>query len=150
MCDARSVDAGRECPTRTTRKWSLRPGAAGPLRPTVAPVRRGVSEQEAGARSAAEASGFVLSGTKFHRPTPGLVPHAGLVSRLVRPDAHLIVAAAGAGFGKTTLLAELATLDPRPVAWLSIDDADNDPATLLTYVAAALDDVEPIDPQVLH
>ena len=48
--------------------------------------------------------------------------------------------AAPAGYGKTTLLgtwreAEEAT---RPVAWLSLDEGDNDPVVLWSYVLAAL------------
>ena len=34
------------------------------------------------------------------------------------------------------------------MAWVSLDRRDNDPAVLLTYLAAALDRVEPIDPQI--
>ena len=36
----------------------------------------------------------------------------------------------------------------QPVAWVSVDEADNDPKVLLTYVAAALDAVEPIGERV--
>jgi len=52
------------------------------------------------------------------------------------------------GYGKTTLLAHWVEQDPRPVVWLSVDQHDNDPAVLLTYLAVALDRVEPIDPRV--
>jgi LuxR family transcriptional regulator, maltose regulon positive regulatory protein len=48
-----------------------------------------------------------------------------------------------AGFGKTTLLAEWARSGPRPVAWLSLDEGDNDPARFWRHVAAALDRVCP-------
>jgi LuxR family maltose regulon positive regulatory protein len=57
---------------------------------------------------------------------------------------------APAGYGKTTLTAEWAKRDPRPFVWLSIDQHDNDPAVLLTYLAIGLDRVEPIDPAVLN
>lgn len=36
------------------------------------------------------------------------------------------------------------------MAWVSADDGDNDPAVLLTYVAVALDRVEPIDPTLFR
>ena len=53
---------------------------------------------------------------------------------------------APAGFGKTTLLAqwlhEPAATD-RVVAWVSLDDADNDSASFWRYVIAALQTVEP-------
>jgi LuxR family maltose regulon positive regulatory protein len=48
-----------------------------------------------------------------------------------------------AGFGKTTLLGDWARRSERPVAWLSLDEGDNDPARFWRYVAAALDQVRP-------
>jgi len=56
----------------------------------------------------------------------------------------LTLVSAPAGFGKTTLLTEwLAARPARPagerlVAWLSLDRADNNPASFWTYVIAAL------------
>jgi LuxR family maltose regulon positive regulatory protein len=52
------------------------------------------------------------------------------------------------GYGKTTLLAQWSKRKGHRVGWVSIDRRDNDPVVLLTYVAAALDRVEPIDPAV--
>src|SRR6266571_2355009 len=54
----------------------------------------------------------------------------------VRP---LTLVSAPAGFGKTTLLAELKR-DPGalPMAWLSIDEDDQDPARFMRAVVAAL------------
>ena len=57
-------------------------------------------------------------------------------------EARLTLISAPAGFGKTTLLAAwLAAGRPRrigPVAWLSLDEDDSDPATFWTYVITAL------------
>jgi LuxR family maltose regulon positive regulatory protein len=53
----------------------------------------------------------------------------------------LTVLSAPAGFGKTTLLTEwLATLPAGgpAIAWLSLDDRDNDPALFWTYVITAM------------
>jgi LuxR family transcriptional regulator, maltose regulon positive regulatory protein len=63
-------------------------------------------------------------------------------------SAPIAVLSAGPGWGKTTLLAQWASRSPRPFAWVSIDEEDNDPIVLLTYVAAALDRVSPLDPAV--
>ena len=55
-----------------------------------------------------------------------------------------MLVSAPAGFGKTTLLAEwlaAAPSDGRSVAWLSLDQGDNDPASFWTYVVAALQTV---------
>jgi LuxR family maltose regulon positive regulatory protein len=36
------------------------------------------------------------------------------------------------------------------MGWVSVDRHDNDPVALLTYLAMALDRVEPIDPEVFQ
>lgn len=46
--------------------------------------------------------------------------------------------AAPAGFGKTTLVSEWIAQSAHQVAWLSLDDDDNDPPRFLTYLLAAL------------
>ena len=60
----------------------------------------------------------------------------------------LVLVSAAPGWGKTTLLAQWASRSQRPFAWVSVDEKDNDPIVLLTYVAAALDRVSRLDPSV--
>ena len=55
----------------------------------------------------------------------------------------LTLISAPAGFGKTTLASEWAAASNRPVAWLSLDEGDNDPARFLMYIIAALRTVAP-------
>ena len=55
----------------------------------------------------------------------------------------LTLISAPAGFGKTTLVSAWVAACRRPVAWLSLDDGDNDPARFLTYLIAALQTVAP-------
>lgn len=82
---------------------------------------------------------------------PGLVPRAGLVERLsASRDTSIVAVAAPAGYGKTTLLAQWAEAEDRPVAWLTVDGTHDDPAILLTHVAAALDRAVQIDPAVIR
>src|SRR5579863_8123325 len=50
----------------------------------------------------------------------------------------LILLSASAGFGKTTLLSAWANQSTSRVAWLSLDEQDNDPTRFWTYVVAAL------------
>jgi LuxR family maltose regulon positive regulatory protein len=80
-----------------------------------------------------------------------LVRRTALVNRLrASSDSRVVRVVAPAGYGKTTLLAQWAARDARPFAWVSIDDRDNDPATFLTYLAAALSNVKRIDPAVFR
>ncbi len=57
----------------------------------------------------------------------------------------LTVVAAPAGYGKTTLLAEWCALGSpeAPVAWLALDEGDDDPVVFWSYVIAALRDACP-------
>jgi ATP/maltotriose-dependent transcriptional regulator MalT len=55
----------------------------------------------------------------------------------------LTVVSAPSGYGKTTLLAEWASETPARVAWLLLDENDNDPVRFCTHLLAALDRVVP-------
>lgn len=67
------------------------------------------------------------------------VPRPRLLERLNEGlDRKLTLVSASAGFGKTTLVAEWAAGCGRPVAWLSLDERDNDAASFLAHLAAAV------------
>jgi len=79
------------------------------------------------------------------------VHRSPLIERLVRENHRPVVSVvAPAGYGKTTLLAQWAERNGRAFAWVSVDDRDNDPRVLLTYVARALDEVEPVGERVFE
>src|SRR4051794_10412323 len=80
------------------------------------------------------------------------VVRAALVDQLNRAgDTPVVMLCAGPGYGKTTALAQWAVSgEQRPFAWVSVDQHDNDPVVLLTYVAVALDRLAPIDPGVFE
>ena len=100
--------------------------------------------------------------TKLYIPPirPELVPRSRLVERLnagLREACKLTLISAPAGFGKTTLLNEwihqrdeggkmkdeaTVLLPPFKVAWLSLDEDDNDPTRFLAYLIAAVQTVE--------
>ena len=89
---------------------------------------------------------YVLLATKLHVPSrrPGFVPRPRLVGRLEEGLARgLILVCAPAGSGKTVLLADWARHGGRPVAWLSLDVGDNDPARFWRHVVAALGRARP-------
>ncbi len=79
--------------------------------------------------------------TKLYIPPPRqrFVPRPRLIERLNEGrHCKLALISAPAGFGKTTLVSEWAAVCDRPVAWLSLDEGDNDPTSFLTYLVAAL------------
>ncbi|MBL8927709.1 MAG: helix-turn-helix transcriptional regulator [Pseudonocardia sp.] len=77
-------------------------------------------------------------------PRPGWVPRPRLLERLRAATAReLLLVCAPAGFGKSSLLAEWVRAERRPVAWLSLDEGDNDPVRFWRHVVAGLDGVVP-------
>ena len=88
----------------------------------------------------------VLLATKLHvpRPGPGVVPRPRLTGHLDGGlEQGLVLVCAPAGYGKTVLLADWARRRQRPVAWLSLDEGDNDPARFWRHAVAALDRARP-------
>jgi LuxR family maltose regulon positive regulatory protein len=88
--------------------------------------------------------GVPLLVTKLHVPPlrPNLVPRPRLIEHVnAGLDRRLTLISAPAGFGKTTLLSEWIGAIERPVAWLSLDEGDNDPARFLAYLVGALQEV---------
>ncbi len=95
------------------------------------------------------------------RPRPNVVHRSRLIERLNEGLHHnqgfgrkLTLISASAGFGKTTLVSEwIATLTPNPspsgrgegvrVAWLSLDEGDNDLTRFLVYLVAAAQTIAP-------
>ena len=84
--------------------------------------------------------------TKFHVPSP-------TASRVARPRLRerlragvrgaVTLVSAPAGFGKSSLMAELAAGPDASLAWLSLDATDNDPSTFWSYVAGAIERASP-------
>lgn len=73
-----------------------------------------------------------------------LVPRPRLIDRLNRGlVGKLTLVATPAGYGKTMLLNTWASQCRRPVAWISLDEGDNDPARFLAYLLAALEKILP-------
>jgi LuxR family maltose regulon positive regulatory protein len=89
----------------------------------------------------------VLS-TKLHIPHTRIhgVSRPRLTEKLRTGVAHpgnFVLLSGPAGFGKTTLLSEFAALPQQPpIAWVSLDEADNDPIRFWTYLIAACQTVQ--------
>ena len=85
----------------------------------------------------------ILVGTKLHPPSVRelTIPRERLLERLRSgSDRSLTLVACPAGFGKTTLLAAWREAEAarKPVAWLTLDEGDNDPVVLWTHAIEAL------------
>lgn len=79
--------------------------------------------------------------TKLEKPPSRhvMVDRNHLVDLLHRgQDKRLSLVSAPAGFGKTTLVSQWAANCDRPVAWLSLDERDNDVIRFLTYFIEAI------------
>lgn len=91
-----------------------------------------------------------LISTKLHVPSPrrDVVVRPRLLRRLTDADhARVVLVSAPAGFGKTTLVAEWLTDSSgsigRAVAWVSLDEHDDDPAGFWSYLVAGVDRAVP-------
>jgi len=91
-----------------------------------------------------------VAGRGSHVLGPHVVRRPRLVARLRdAADSPLLLLVAPAGYGKTTVLSEWAAQDGRPLAWIALDAADNDPAALVRSIVRELERIEPVEPGVL-
>ena len=76
-------------------------------------------------------------------PRPRVVQRSRLIEQLNEGlVGKLTLLSAPAGFGKTTLVSEWVAGCGRPVAWLSLDEGDNDPARFISYLVKALQTIQ--------
>ncbi len=77
--------------------------------------------------------------TKFHPPAvmPRSIRRDDLLALLRGRRPAVVTVQAPAGYGKSTLVAQLLAQSPAQRIWVSIDDDDNDPAGLWAAVGAA-------------
>ena len=85
--------------------------------------------------------------TKLLIPAPrhGLVSRPALLDNLTKGIAgKFTLISASSGYGKTTLMAEWCATQGQghPLAWISLDKGDNDPARFLSYLIAALHTIQ--------
>ncbi|MGD2077815.1 MAG: AAA family ATPase, partial [Chloroflexota bacterium] len=83
--------------------------------------------------------------TKLRVPSTAsaLLPRPRLASQLeLRSDGLLTLLSAPAGFGKTTLVASWFRQQSQPVAWVTLDEQDNDPILFWRYLIAALQEID--------
>ena len=147
---------GRSADLTLARLWAVAAQLTADL-----PAQRPHDQPLPGAVTPVPATSSLILTTKLYVPRPrdAHVVRPQLLARLAAGlRGPLTLIAAPAGFGKTTLLADLLTtrtedqglrtesaiLSPQSsvlstrVAWLSLDASDNDPAVFLRYLIAAL------------
>ncbi|MBI5963637.1 MAG: hypothetical protein HY863_09205 [Chloroflexi bacterium] len=88
-----------------------------------------------------------LLSTKLHIPSARAngVSRPRLTEKLltaVKRPSSFVLLSGPAGFGKTTLLGEFVTELKRPVAWMSVDEGDNDPIRFWTYLITACQTIQ--------
>ena len=94
--------------------------------------------------SSSERDALLQTKLQVPRLRPGLVSRPRLAGQLDQGLSRgLILVAAPAGYGKSVLLSEWARDHGQPVAWLSLDEGDNDPVRFWRHVLAALDVARP-------
>ena len=132
------------CPVQEASGGGQAPGLS---RSQVVPrARQGTPERQgsvAGNSVRRGAGRPILVSTKLHPPPvrEETIPRERLLERLRSgSDRGLTLVACPAGFGKTTLLAAWRETEAerRPVAWLTLDEGDNDPEVLWSYAIEAL------------
>ncbi|MGB0099609.1 MAG: LuxR C-terminal-related transcriptional regulator [Nocardioides sp.] len=81
----------------------------------------------------------LLLAAKLSAPAvrPGSVSRAALVSAVRGSGCRVVGVTAPAGYGKSSFLSELAQVEHRRVAWVSLDRLDDDPIAMLALIAAA-------------
>jgi LuxR family maltose regulon positive regulatory protein len=114
---------------------------------TPAAMADGIDEAEPDPAQTPGLAGPELVSSKLAAPAPraGLIARADVLSLLQAGlEAKLCLLDAPPGFGKTTLLAQWqAAAGGGRVAWVSLDEGDNDPTRFWVYVVQALRTVEP-------
>lgn len=84
--------------------------------------------------------------TKLYLPRlrASVVSRSRLIERLNEGlHGKLTLISAPAGFGKTTLVSQWVASIERAVAWLSLDEGENDPLSFLTYLVSAVQTIAP-------
>ena len=123
-----------------------KPGPARSLRQVLPEARHDTPDQHelvAEDRGREEVKGTTLVGTKLRPPCARgqSIQRERLLEHFRRgADRRLVLVACPAGFGKTTLLSAWyeAESDQRRIAWLTLDEGDNDPVVLWSHAIAAL------------
>jgi LuxR family maltose regulon positive regulatory protein len=135
LATARTLAQASAQQWQATSALDSAPAALDKQAPATAPAQR--AHRSSGRASAADA----LLATKLRIPRLSVQHIArprllALLDEGVRRPVTLVSAPAGSG--KTTLLAAWAMATDLPLAWISLENSDNDPARLLAYLLAAL------------
>jgi LuxR family maltose regulon positive regulatory protein len=94
-----------------------------------------------------------LTRTGTERPPhrSGLIQRHRILQQLtaISHGAAVVTLLAPAGYGKTTVLSQWAARAPDSFAWVTVDQADNDPVHLVRHIVRALQRLEPVQDEAL-
>lgn len=93
--------------------------------------------------SESNAAWIITSKLYVPRARASLVSRPRLTQQIAASSAKLILVSGPPGSGKTTLLSEWGAHQRGPVAWLTLDEGDNDPIRFWSSVIASLQTVYP-------
>lgn len=93
----------------------------------------------------------LLLDTKLAVPIPraGFVSRRDLIDTARGNDRRVVAVSAPSGYGKSILLSQWAAAEDRPVAWVSLDRFDDDPARLLSLLSSAYVRATGADPELI-
>jgi len=143
---ADALRVGADLRQRLATELGVDPG------PEIRKLETAILQQDSSLNVAARA----VTSTKYRPPTPSrkLVPRARLIEKLRGgADRRLVVIHGPAGFGKTTLALQwrsVLTEAGTAVAWLTIDEDDNDVVWFVTGLVEAVRTVQPEVPRTLR
>lgn len=82
--------------------------------------------------------GVVPQRLRPHQRVGAQVSRSRLLERIAATDRPIVVLRAGAGYGKSTVLSQLAADARQPVAWITLDASDADPMVLARNLVHSL------------
>lgn len=90
-------------------------------------------------------SRLIAARLRAPQPPPGTVVRPRVLDELreAAAERRILMVVASAGAGKTTAVAQFVADRPGPSAWLTLDDSHDGPGRFVTYLAAALEALQP-------
>ncbi len=96
---------------------------------------------------------FLPARAKYHVPVEraDFVLRPRLTNRLAASSHKpVVLLTAGAGYGKSTVASQWTRSDPRPFAWVAIDESDNEPVAFMRSISRALGGIQRLSDELTN